>query len=74
MIAPLQTEAEPASEASSRFAAARAAVAAILLRDAQAPAPPIAAWRAWLFVGWVGLVTVVYALVMSGLIRTGSAG
>ena len=71
MIAPLQTEAERSLAESGRWAIARAAVADILLRDTQSPAPPIAAWKAWLFVGWVAFVTVVYALLMSGLIRTG---
>jgi len=74
MIAPLQTESKRSSAASGRLAAARAAIAAVLLREAQSPPPPIAAWKAWLFVTWVGVVTVVYALLMSGLIRTGPAG
>ena len=74
MIAPLQTEADDSPAASGRWVTARAAVAAIFIHDAQAPAPPIAAWKAWLFVGWVAFVTVAYALLMSGLIRTDSAG
>jgi hypothetical protein len=72
MIAPLQTEER--SPASARLSVARAAIAAILLRGAPSPAPSVAAWKAWLFVGWVGFVTVVYALLMSGLLRTSLAG
>jgi hypothetical protein len=71
MIAPLQTETERSPAESGRFAVARAAVAAILLGNTEAPAPPIAAWKAWLFVGWVAFVTVAYGLLMSGLTRTG---
>ncbi|HWB13257.1 MAG TPA: hypothetical protein VG826_28785 [Pirellulales bacterium] len=74
MIAPLQTETERSRAASGRFTAARAAVAAILLRDTGPPAPAIAAWKAWLFVGWVGFVTIVYALLMSGWTPALSAG
>ncbi|HEV3341435.1 MAG TPA: hypothetical protein VG125_13785 [Pirellulales bacterium] len=74
MIAPLQTEAERSPATSDRLAAARAALAGILLRDARSPSPPIVAWKAWLFVAWVAFVTVVYALLMSGLIRPGPAG
>jgi hypothetical protein len=69
MIAPLPTETERSPAASGTWAVARAAVAAILLRGAETPPPPVVVWKAWLFVAWVGVVTVVYALLMSGLIH-----
>jgi hypothetical protein len=69
MIAPLQTDPKrPTQSNSPHLAAARAAVAAVLLRDAQPPAVSIAVWKAWLFVGWIVFVIVTYALYMSGSI------
>jgi hypothetical protein len=68
MIAPLQTKSDHRSRsASPRLVAARAAIASILLRNTETPAPPIRAWKAWLFIVWIGLATVSYALAMSGL-------
>lgn len=75
MIAPLHTNPKrPTRSHSARMAAARAAVAAVLLRDAQSPAVSIAAWKAWLYVGWIVFVIVMYALSMSGSISAASAG
>lgn len=75
MIALLQTEPEHRSAAASpRLVVARAVVAAILLPNMEPSAPPIAAWKAWMFVAWVGLVTITYAIFMSGMTSTISAG
>lgn len=64
MIAPLHTKKK--TPASRRLRAARAMIAAMLL-PSEAPAPPIAAWKAWLFVVWIGMTVLVYALSMAGL-------
>jgi hypothetical protein len=75
MIAPLQTEPERRTDSKSpRLVAARAALAAILLRDIEKPAPPIPAWQAWGFIAWVGFVTVSYALFMSGMFAASTPG
>ena len=65
MIAPLPTK--PERNAPRRLASARAMVAAIFLPSSEAPAPPIAAWKAWLFIAWVGVTLAAYALSMLGL-------
>lgn len=75
MIAPLQTKADHRSHTvSPRLVAARAAIAAILLRNLETPAPPMRAWRAWLFIAWIGFVTVSYALAMSGWLAANNPG
>lgn len=63
MIAPLRTKKKPPT--SPRLQAARAAIAAMFLPN-EAPAPPIAAWKAWLFVAWISLTLAAYALSMAG--------
>jgi hypothetical protein len=63
MIAPLQTK--HGSKPSRRLVTARAMVAAIFLPSSEAPAPPIAAWKAWLFIAWIGLTLVTYAVSMA---------
>ena len=68
MIAPLPTKHEPGSHpVSRRLVAARAVIAAMLLPSAETQMPPIRAWKAWLFIAWLAITLVVYALVMSGL-------
>ncbi|HQU42714.1 MAG TPA: hypothetical protein PK867_07870 [Pirellulales bacterium] len=42
-------------------------IAAMLLGDATMPAPPIAAWKAWLFVAWLLATGAAYAVSMSGM-------
>ena len=65
MIAPVRLPETTARRASRRLRLARHFVAATLLRhSAEAAGPPIAAWKAWLFVGWFVLVTVVFGLAM----------
>jgi hypothetical protein len=68
MIAPLKTDKKPPT--SRRLVTARAMIAAMFLSQCEAPVPPVAAWKAWLFMAWVGLTLVVYALSMAGLISS----
>jgi hypothetical protein len=70
MIAPLQTEKKP--PASRRLLAARAMIAAMFLPNSEHAAPPVAAWKAWLFIAWLGLTLAAYALSMAGLIASTS--
>jgi len=69
MIAPLgRTDSERAKRR-RRLHGAHRLVASVLLAHASEPtenAPPVAAWRAWLFAGWVLLVTGVYSAAMLG--------
>jgi len=70
MIAPLPTKHEPGSHpVSRRLVAARAVIAAMFLPSAEPQAPPIATWKAWLFIAWLTTTVLVYALVMSGLVE-----
>jgi hypothetical protein len=70
MIAPLKSKPERHARAvSSRLAAARGIIAALFLPAAQTVAPPIAGWKAWLFVAWMAMTLIFYALAMSGLIE-----
>jgi hypothetical protein len=71
MIAPLKTSPEQHARAvSSRLAAARGVIAALFLPASQTVAPEIAGWKAWLFVIWMAMTLLLYAMVMSGLIET----
>ncbi len=68
MIAPLETKSERRPPGvSPRLRAARSVIAAMLLGDATMPAPPIAAWKAWLFVAWLLATGAAYAVSMSGM-------
>jgi hypothetical protein len=61
MIAPIQQTEPPRS--SSELRRARHLVAATLLEqqpELADDAPPVRAWKAWLFVAWVTVTTVVY--------------
>lgn len=69
MIAPLRTDKK--TPASRRIHAARAMIAAMLLPNEPA-APPIAAWKAWLFVAWVGMTLLAYTFSMAELILQGA--
>lgn len=64
MIAPLRTEKK--TRTSRRLSAAHAMIAAMFLKSQETP-PPIAAWKAWLFMAWVVLTAIAYALSMAGL-------
>lgn len=70
MIAPLeQTDADRA-ETRRRLRLARRFVASTFLDRRPEPGesgPPIAAWKAWAFAGWVVAVAVVYFATMLGL-------
>lgn len=69
MIAPLQLDPKDGSTGvSPKLRAARAAIAAMLLRDAGPPVPAIATWKAWLFVAWLCFSITAYALSMSGIV------
>lgn len=68
MIAPISRSEQPALSVAMRHA--RRLVACTLLSEPSRPpedAPPVAAWRAWVFAAWVALVTAVYAASMAGL-------
>lgn len=67
MIAPLQIDPKHGPDGSPKLRAARATIAAMLLRDAGPPAPRIAAWKAWLFAAWVSITVTAYAISMSGM-------
>ena len=69
MIAPLRTEKKPPT--SRRMKVARAMIAAMLL-PSEAPAPLIAAWKAWIFVAWVSLMLGAYAFSIAGPILHGA--
>ena len=63
MIAPLRLPEPHTSEQGRRLHEAHQVVAAALLDPQPEPsdkAPPIPAWRAWLYVAWVVVVTGVY--------------
>jgi hypothetical protein len=72
LIAPLRsTDPEP-TEAGWQLRRARRLVLAVLLKYAPERAeegPPVSAWRAWLFAGWVAAVTGIYFAVMLGWLR-----
>lgn len=69
MIAPLQINPKVGrSDGSPKLRAARAAIAAMLLRDVGPPAHTIAAWKAWLFVAWLSISITAYVLSMSGMV------
>ena len=69
MIAPIQqTDDPPRSHGMLR---AHRLVASTLLKEPRYPAddaPPVPAWRAWLFTAWVVVATAVYAAYMIGLL------
>lgn len=65
MIAPVRPPETGACRVGRRWRQARGFVAATLLNQPQAPTgPPIAAWKAWAFVGWLVLVTAVFGVSM----------
>jgi hypothetical protein len=70
MIAPLNETGPQSPSARRHFRAARRVVASTFLSAASGPgdgAPSIPAWRAWLFAGWVLVVTAAYFAGMLGL-------
>ena len=70
MIAPLRRASTETIELRGRLRRARRVVAsAFFNRDRKPPenAPPISAWRAWLFAGWVVIVTGAYFAATLGL-------
>ncbi len=70
MIAPIRQSDPETVEVRRRMKRARRVVASTLFSapaPAQAPAPPIPAWQAWLFAGWVVVVAVAYCTSMLGL-------
>jgi hypothetical protein len=70
MIAPLEQADAERAETRQRLRLARRFVASTFLGHRSEPgenAPPIAAWKAWAFAGWVVTVVVVYFATMLGL-------
>lgn len=71
MIAPLRPPLATTSEKSRPLHEAHQVVAASLLAPLPSPqveAPPVPAWRAWIFVVWIVGVVSVYAAAMVGWI------
>jgi len=71
MIAPLRLPETHTSPQGRRLREARRVAAAALLDpqpQSSENAPGIPAWRAWLFVAWVAVVTGVYFASMIGLL------
>ncbi len=69
MVAPIPRTDDPSR--SRRHRHAHHWVAGTLLRPRAGRAmsgPPVAAWKAWLFAGWVIAATSVYAATMTGLL------
>jgi hypothetical protein len=69
MIAPIKKP--EALEASPGIRDARRLVASALLTERPHPpdaAPPVPAWRAWLFTAWVVVVAAAYFLCIAGLV------
>jgi hypothetical protein len=67
MIAPLRPPETTAGRVSRRLHQARDFVASTLLRKPSADVgPPIAAWKAWIFVAWLVIVTATFAVSMLG--------
>ncbi len=69
MIAPLRPVETAPPETETQLRRARRLVARTLLGATADPhdrPPPVAAWVAWLFAGWVVLVAVLYFLAMAG--------
>jgi hypothetical protein len=69
MIAPLREPGGSNSSVESEpLRVARRIVAAALLKSEDcAPAPRIAAWKAWAFVGWLTLTALAYGASMLGI-------
>jgi hypothetical protein len=68
MIAPLRGPSQRTSGRSrnDRLETARRIVAATLLpRADQDRGPQVAAWRAWLFAGWMAITAIIYGLSMA---------
>jgi len=71
MIATPRQISPEAVETRRRLHRARHVVASTFFRhdsESMERVPPISAWRAWLFAGWVVLVTAVYLATMLGLL------
>ncbi|MFH1264837.1 MAG: hypothetical protein ABIK89_03875 [Planctomycetota bacterium] len=69
MIAPLGRSNPKAVGRRRRMHGAHRLVVSTLLEQGSKPienAPPVAAWRAWTFAGWVVIVTGVYLATMLG--------
>lgn len=69
MIAPLRDPAGPKSSVRSEplKVARRIVAAAFLPADERDQMPQIAAWKGWLFAGWLMLTALAYGLSMAGL-------
>ena len=71
MIAPLGQGNTETVELRGRLSRARRLVASTFFQHHSEPsenAPPIPAWRAWIFAGWVVIVTGVYFATMLGVL------
>ena len=71
MIAPLDQMDAETVETRRRLKQARRLVASTLFKhraEPTVPASPISAWSAWLFAGWVVIVTGIYFATMLGLL------
>ncbi|NQT12267.1 MAG: hypothetical protein HQ582_05940 [Planctomycetes bacterium] len=69
MIAPLDQASSKAARRRGRLHRAHRLVASTLFErhvDSSRDVPPIAAWRAWAFTGWVLVVTGIYLATMLG--------
>jgi len=67
MIAPLRQIDPEMTRRRRRLRHAYRVVASTFLPESSQPAdnpPPVSAWRAWVFAGWVAIVTVVYFVTM----------
>ena len=70
MIAPLRGPSQRKSGRSrnERLEIARRIVAATLLpRAGEDRGTQVAAWRAWLFAGWMAITAIIYGLSMAGM-------
>lgn len=71
MIAPLEQMDSETTQTRRRLRLARRLVASTFFQHDPDPgenAPPIPAWRAWLFTAWVTIVTAIYFATMLGLL------
>lgn len=70
MIAPFREVDTEIAESPGRSSGVRQIVAAMLerKRPPEDTPPPMPAWRAWMFAGWVVVVTAVYFATMMGLL------
>jgi len=69
MIAPLRDPAgsKPSVKSEPLKIARRIVAAAFLPADESDRLPQVAAWKAWLFAGWLVLTALAYGLSMAGL-------